>query len=362
MLNKSLIFTTILCALALFSCALAPGNAMAQNAVQENDGMTAPQNAAIQDTAAPDNQEPAAPAPADAPDSQPPTETAPAYIANEAFNPDTPAAAPKSRQDKQACFESFTYSNALMRAENAYVRRKYEIVIEILRPLYDTIQCFDDQDAIIEVNLLLGVAYFEQDNLTLADTFFMNVLRSDPEHIVGSTITLPESSAHRIETLREQHAEELESLRKQSAPNTVIESLYVLAETEKHHYWINFLPFGAGTFQMHQNAWGAVYASTQLAGIALSILGGGMVEHYRGKNFMFTPDTYDKAKTWQKIQVSGLTILAVSYVASVIHALFIHEDKTMILHSPTQTRPDIAHSAAPFILSDGAGIAYGATF
>ncbi|MBQ8036060.1 MAG: hypothetical protein IJ268_03620 [Proteobacteria bacterium] len=350
MLKKSLIFTAILCVLA--PTASAQDTAASHPPTDPEAQAALPADVAVVPA-------PTGNAPMPAPSAQTDTQAAP----EETFISDTQTASQRAaRQDKQSCFESFTYANALMRAENAYVRRKYETVIEILRPLYDTIQCFDDPDAVLEVNLLLGVAYFEQNNLTLADTFFMNVLRSDPEHIVGSTITLPESSAHRIETLREQHAEELEALRRQSAPNTVIESLYVLAETEKHHYWINFLPFGAGTFQMNQKGWGAVYASTQLAGIALSVLGGGMVEHYRGDKFMFTPENYSKAKTWQNVQISGLAILGVSYVASVIHALIIHEDKTMILHSPTQTRPDIAHSAAPFILSDGAGIAYGAIF
>ncbi|MBR4985631.1 MAG: hypothetical protein IKY83_07825 [Proteobacteria bacterium] len=359
MLKKSLIFITILGLLALPAAAQDVHYPVTAPAASDSQPDAA-HASDIQPNSVPDN---TAYTPTDALHALPETAVIPPERA--AIPPalmDIQTSQRNTRQDNTACFESITYANALMRAENAYVRRKYETVIEILRPLYDTAHCIDDPDSILEINLLLGVAYFEQNNLTLADTFFMNILRSDPEHIVGSIITLPESSAHRIESLREQHAEELESLRKQSAPNTVIESLYVLAETEKHHYWINFLPFGAGEFQMHQNEWGAVYASTQLAGIALSILGGGMVEHYRGNNFMFTPDHYTKAKTWQKVQIAGVAILGASYVASVIHALFIHEDKTMILHSPTQTRPDIAHSAAPFILSDGAGIAYGAVF
>ena len=266
-----------------------------------------------------------------------------------------------SNSDPGRCYESFTYANALMRAENAYVRRRYTTVIEILQPIYENIQCIDDQNGVIELELLLGVAYFEKGNSALADTFFLNVLRTEPDHIVGSVITLPETSARRIETLRTEHAEELDKLRSQMSPNTIIESLYVLTEKEEHPYWLNFLPFGVGVFQMHETTWGAIYASLQSAGIVMSILGGGMVEYYRGDNYSFTSKNYAHAKNWQTIQIIGISLIAAGYVSSVIHALIIHEDSTMIIHSPTQTRPDIS-SVSPFILPDGAGIAYGSQF
>ena len=261
---------------------------------------------------------------------------------------------------KAECFEAFTYSNALMRAENAYVRRKYVTVIEILRPIYENTQCIDDPDTILEIDILLGVAYFETDNRALAETFFMNVLRTEPDHIVGSVITLPETSSRFIEELRSTHAEELDSLRKKS-PNTVIESLYVEVEKEKHPYWINFMPLGMGLFQHHRNAWGIAYASMQASGIVLSILGGGMVEYYRGDNYLYSHENYGHAKSWQAVQITGIALLGAGYVASVIHALLVHEDQTMIIHSPTQTRPDLT-AAAPFVLPDGAGLAFTASF
>lgn len=286
------------------------------------------------------------------------TSSAP-QISTDAQNTDD--ASSSSTSDVGRCYESFTYANALMRAENAYVRRRYTTVIEILHPIYENIQCIDDQNGVIELELLLGVAYFEEGNTALADTFFLNVLRTEPDHIVGSVITLPESCAQRIENLRAEHADELNKLRSQKLPNTIIESLYVLTEKEEHPYWLNFLPFGVGVFQMHETTWGAIYASVQSAGIIMSILGGGMVEYFRGDDHTFSPKNYTYAKNWQTVQIIGISLIAAGYVASVIHALVIHEDSTMIIHSPTQTRPDIS-SVSPFILPDGAGIAYGSWF
>lgn len=260
------------------------------------------------------------------------------------------------------CREAFAYLNALMRAENAYVRRKYESVIEILKPIYDKLHCIDDMNTVIEINLLLGVSYYEIKQKNLSEAFFLNVLRSDPDHVVGSVITLPEGSARYIEELRTAHAAELDDLRAQKSPNTVIESLYVLVEKEHHPYWVNFVPFGAGVLQMHQKPWAIVYASTQLAGITMSVLGGAMVEHYRGDNYLYTPQNYARAKDWQAVQITGIVLGVASYVASVLHALLIHEDDTLIFHSPTQTQPELSHRAAPFLLNDGGGIVYGTIF
>ena len=277
------------------------------------------------------------------------------------FNQNEEDVSSADSNDPERCYESFTYANALMRAENAYVRRKYPSVIEILQPLYENIQCIDDPNVVIELELMLGVANYEAGNVQLADSFFLNVLRTEPDHIVGSVITLPESSTRRIESLRAEHAEELDKLREERAPNTVIESIYIVTEKEEHPYWLNFMPFGIGVFQMHEKNWGIAHASIQGAGILMSILGGGMVEYYRGENYTYTPQNYTRAKAWQAVQIVGITLLFADYVASVIHAIVIHEDYTLIIHSPTQTRPDIA-AFSPMILPDGAGIAYGMTF
>ena len=260
------------------------------------------------------------------------------------------------------CKEAFAYLNALMRAENAYVRRKYESVIEILKPIYEKLHCLDDMNTVIEINLLLGVSYYEIKQKNLSEAFFLNVLRSDPDHVVGSVITLPEASARYIEELRADHAAELDDLRAQKSPNTVIESLYVLVEKEYHPYWVNFVPFGAGVLQMHQKPWAIVYASTQLAGITMSVLGGAMVEHYRGDNYLYTPQNYARAKDWQAVQITGIVLGVASYVASVLQAMLIHEDHTLIFHSPTQTQPELSHRAAPFLLNDGGGVVYGTIF
>lgn len=290
------------------------------------------------------------------------TKTDAAALTSIAPHDDAVANNANATADKTYCDESFTYANALMRAENAYVRRRYTTVLEILKPIYENIQCIDDSVTVIEIDLLMGVAHNELGRQNLADSFFLNVLRSSPDHVVGSIITIPESSARRIEQLRADNAEELNALRAQTSPDTIIESLYILVEKEHHPFWINFLPFGAGQFQMHKTTWGIVYASTQVAGIVLSILGGGMVEYYRGDTFTYSPQNRAHAKNWQNAQIVGISLLAASYVASVIHALIIHEDSTLIIHSPSQTRPDIAHRAAPFLLPDGAGFVYSSVF
>ena len=269
-----------------------------------------------------------------------------------------------TKEQIEACEENFIYPNAIMRrAETAYTKRHYATVIESLRPVYENLHCVDSPDTIIEIYLLLGVSHLELGNPKMADTLFLDVLRTDPDYDpIGAIIILPGSSTERIETLREEHAEELDRLRPDKSHATAVETLFVPGEVEQRPYWINFLPMGAGVFQMHETIWGSVYASTQLAGILMSILGGGMVEHYRGDNYKFTAQNYPHAKNWQKVQIVGISLLAVSYVGSVIHALVIHEPAQINWQSPTKTPPASSHAAAPFILPDGAGLAYETIF
>ncbi len=262
------------------------------------------------------------------------------------------------------CDEMMAYPNATMRrAEMAYTKRRYTTVIETLRPVYENLRCVEDTDTIIEIYLLLGVSHLELGKSHQADNFFLNVLRTDPDYDpVGAIIMLPRASTERIETLREQHAAELENLRPDRTKDSVVETLFVPGEQERRLYWLNFVPMGAGMFQMHQTEWGAIYASTQIAGIFMSVLGGGMVEYYRGNDYLFSHKDYPKAKTWQAVQITGIATLAVSYIASVLHAILIYEEAPINWLSPTKTPPSYTQVTAPFLLPDGAGVAYGMTF
>ncbi len=267
-----------------------------------------------------------------------------------------------TREELAACEENIIYPNAIMRrAETAYTKRHYQTVIDTLRPIYENLQCVDSPDTVIEIYLLLAVSHLELGNASMADTLFLDVLRTDPDYDpLGAIIILPGESTQRIEKLRAEHASELDSLRNEASHASVVETLFVPGEIEQRPYWINFLPCGAGVFQMHKPAWGSVYASTQIAGILMSILGGAMVEHYRGDNYKFTAENYKHAKHWQTTQIVGIALLGTSYLASVIHALIIHEPAPIIWQSPTKTPP--THAAAPLILPDGAGIAFEARF
>ncbi len=259
---------------------------------------------------------------------------------------------------QEVCDESISYPSATMRrAETAYTKRKYSAVIDTLKPISDNISCVDDADTIIEINLLLGVSNLELGNARQADDFFLNVLYTDPDYDpVSAIIVLPSSSTERIEKLRDEHAAELDALRPEKSKNTVVETLFVQGKVEQRAYWMNFVPFGAGLFQMHENVWGGIYASVQLTGILMSILGGGMVEYYREDNYLFTSQNYKKANAWQATQIVGIALLGVGYVANVIHALTIFAPAPVNWHSPSKTPPSMA--AAPVFLKDGAGIAF----
>lgn len=265
--------------------------------------------------------------------------------------------------DERGCMAEFSYHSQLMRAENAYVKRQYESVLTLLQPLLEVPECLQDPSTRLEVELLAGVSYLEQGKDQEADRHFMRVLRLNPDYEIGSVITIPEGSSRRIEMLKVQFADELNALRGNQSSGVVVESLYILTEKKENPYWINFLPFGAGQFQMNQRAWAISYASLQAASLALTVLGGGMVELYRNKQYTFSKENYPKAKAWQYVQIAGIASFTAFYAASVIHALIIHEDSSTIMHPPSQQRPDVlGHSAAPLVFPDGGGLSYGLVF
>jgi hypothetical protein len=265
--------------------------------------------------------------------------------------------------DERGCLAEFSYHSQLMRAENAYVKRHYESVLLLLSPLLEVPECLQDPTTRLEVELLAGVSYLEQGKDDEADRHFMRVLRLNPDYEIGSIITLPEGSSRRIETLKIRFADELNALRGNQSHGVVVESLYILAEKKENPYWINFLPFGAGQFQMGEKGWGITYASLQASSLALTILGGGMVELYRGKSGKYSKLNYPKAKSWQHAQIAGIAAFSVFYLAGMIHALIIHEDSSAIMHPPSQQRPDVVtHLPAPIVLPDGAGLGYNVLF
>ena len=298
-------------------------------------------------------------------DGSEPTETTSEAVPAEA---DIPVLEIPENSDTTECVEDVLYHNQILRAENAYIRRQYETVITIVNQIKSQNLCIEEPDLQLEMDIMLGVASLELGREEEANQHFLNVLKADPDHEIGSIITLPVESAQRLEDLKIEYAEELETLRNkgdEESRGVVVETLYVVVEKEKHQFWLNFVPFGAGQFQSGQIAAGATYASLQGVSLAMTILGASMVEYYRGDTFTFSPEDKAIAQKWQYVQIAGIAAFGAFYLASVIQGIVQHESVVTVMQPPSQQRPEqeTAHYLSPFITEKGdAGLSYGMTF
>lgn len=264
-------------------------------------------------------------------------------------------------KEKSVCSGPVAYNSIMSKAVDALFNHRPAEVIDILAPFEDKLHCISDAEAATKLYTILGIAYLELGEQTESDRYLTDAILLHPTSDIKELIMLPPNAEQRIEELKIMVEERR---RANMDPGVIVKTSYVPVKYETHPYWLNFVPFGTGLFQMNQTGWGIFYASTQVAGITLSIMGGGMVKHYQNQNnYYYTRDSYTTAKRWQGVQIAGVVILATSYLANVIHALCVHEDVTQMILSPQDTIPtEVAHTVSPIVIDHGAGIVYTTQF
>ena len=266
----------------------------------------------------------------------------------------------KIPSEKALCTGRVPYNSITSRAVDALFNHRPNEVLDIIAPIQTKLHCIEDTSAAVKLYAILGIAYLEIDNQTESDRYFTDAILLDPYSDIESLIMLPPNAAQRLQELKM----EVE-LRRQAHedPSVIVRMNYVPVKFENHPFWINFLPLGAGLFQMHENAWGFTYLSTQLAGVVLSIMGAVVVESYREDNYYFLTKNVDTAKNWRIVEYTGIALLTASYFANVIHAIFVHKPVTQTILSPQSSMPEnIAYTISPILVDHGAGISYSTTF
>ncbi len=272
---------------------------------------------------------------------------------------DTPI--PTQPEERSVCRGPVAYNSIMSKAVDSLFNHRPAEVIDLLLPFEDKLHCIDDAEAATKLYTILGIAYLEIGDQTESDRYLTDAILLHPGADIKDLIMLPPNAEQRIEELKIMVEERR---RANMDPGVIVKTSYVPVKYETHPFWLNFVPFGTGLFQMGKTGWGIFYASTQVTGIALSIMGGGMVKHYQNENnYYYTHNSYTQAKRWQGVQIAGVSLLVASYVANVIHAICIHEDVTQMILSPQDTIPDeVAYTISPIVLDHGAGLIYATEF
>lgn len=259
---------------------------------------------------------------------------------------------------------------AMDEAVSAYIMRDFAQVVTLVAPLVEAESCLESREGRVEAHLLLGTAYFQLDELGLAELEFLSLFRLDATFDLDN-VELPSRATRQfIETLRRDDPEVGDTQGGTSGGG--FETYYVTIEKQRNQFWINFVPFGAGQFQNGDDAWGWVYLSVESLALMSSVAGAIAVEVIRGESFTFTREEAQAARAWQTVQLASAGIFLGVYAAGVIHAIVTFEPtETLGVLPPTKDRPagvSDASSVGPQVLvgpqlaPGGGGIAVHITF
>ena len=256
-----------------------------------------------------------------------------------------------------------------------YRAGQYQKVIDTLEPLlYPTIQ-FSSPDRVIEAQKLLGISHLFRKNEAAARKEFLAIYTQRPDYrfdpltdplVAVETfeavkreneeamrqILAEEQQDRRAEELREADAER-ERQRLEVLSQTVVERT-----TEKHVYWLNFIPFGAGQFQNGHTTKGFVLLGTQLGLAALS-LSTALTLRASYDTGQVPASEWETAQALQLTQIisGGLCLAAIAY--GIIDALYFYEDETSTVQE--YQRP-LSWQISPNVVRSGGMLSIGKTF
>jgi hypothetical protein len=205
------------------------------------------------------------------------------------------------------------------RAEDFYIVQAFQETRTELEPLVLE-RCFGDRASLQLARLFLGVSLHELGEVAEAERHLLDMLRADPNVEVGASVA-PRVVLGVIDDLRKRHADELRRILQEmgQTEGLILDNFWLIIKIERRVEWLNALPFAVGVFQNEDYAWATFYASTQVVGLGMNVLGGSMIESLRSDTGRFSSDAIDAASAWRAVQITGVSVFAASYLASVIH-------------------------------------------
>ncbi|HEY1555085.1 MAG TPA: hypothetical protein VGF94_09655 [Kofleriaceae bacterium] len=152
----------------------------------------------------------------------------------------------------------------LAQARDYFRAKDYEHVVEKLTPLLMPHEQLALPGDLVEAYLLLGVAYVETGRAGDAKDEFKQVLRLEPGKTLD-TLVFSQSAVRVFDETKSEVEDEQRKLDAQReldkikhAQEDYLNSLHVV---ERHPYYVNFVPFGAGQFQDHRTGKGIAFAA-----------------------------------------------------------------------------------------------------
>ncbi len=251
-------------------------------------------------------------------------------------------------------------ADRLARAVQAFQDADYHILRPLLEPTLEPTSKFSNAKDERKARTLLGVGlYFEAQQVTDAtrrkklldgaESQFLAILRKDPDHSLNPLI-YPASIIELFEAVKEEHADELDKIRASradkgdGAAQHGLQTVYIERDVGIHNYAVNYLPFGLGQFQNHENVQGTLFATSQVLALGLNMTSYWMIESLRSADGYYDPgpgNAAETARNWRVMQYVGLGVFVGIYAWSVIDALVDYHPTEVRIRSLDKPPPEL---------------------
>jgi len=254
-------------------------------------------------------------------------------------------------------------NDLLKNVRNTYEYGDYAQASKLAEDLLASHQLVQERD-LVEAYKLAGLAAFFLNHPDLARRHFVALLSVDPDYAMDPFLVPPAAVAFfdgvkrdnqaLLEPIRERRkamaeqerlADEArrklleENLMRQMEPNRPV----LVERVEVHTFVTNFVPFGAGQFQEGRTAMGALFAGTQLAGLATSVACFAKIETLRNQFGTYAPADVGTAENLATAKWAGLGLFGASVVLGLVDSLTHYEPTTRTLvalpQPPTKPLP-----------------------
>lgn len=218
-------------------------------------------------------------------------------------------------------------------AENSYHYGDFQRVIAKLEPLVGENIVLTDAKEIARAFELLGLASFFLDKHEAARRYFQSLIRREPSKLLDPVQVPPDAIAfydqirqglideikREQEALRIQAQLEAEQQRRERTRN-------VLVETRRNSKLVALMPFGVGQFQNEDPVMGGVFLASELTAIGMYVGFFVATEDLRLPNGKFAPETFERARSMQKVQLISGAVALVLMAAGATHALLTYRE------------------------------------
>jgi tetratricopeptide (TPR) repeat protein len=222
----------------------------------------------------------------------------------------------------------------LARARDAFRQREFDAAIPLLNYLlYPSPRLARPAD-LIEAHVLLGVCHLEVGDSREAKREFESAL------FIDSAVTLDPLlfSEKAIEAFDETKEKFEADARKDEQIRLLAQQRDLLRQAlersfveEKRPFLFNFVPFGAGQFQMGRRRWGMFFAVSQGVTGAVWVASTAYLLNRYGYRGRVPREEVGGARTMQGIELIAGSACLLSMIGGIAHALWIYE--------PAQRRP-----------------------